>query len=117
MVTIENGYLTTSPYSKHTDSKQYFIPSSVHKENVVDNIPKKVGMRLHVRRLCLDRVEGDRIFADVSDEYRAYMEAREYDPVNIHGHFAETAKSKKTTCSEESGKKRKEMKGKPNIFC
>ena len=75
-VTIENGYLITSPYSKPTDSKQYLIPSSVHKENIVDNIPKTVGMRR--RRLCLDRVEGDRIFADALNEYRAYMEARTY---------------------------------------
>ena len=59
MVTIENGYLITSPYSKPTDSKQYLVPSSVHKENIVNNIPKTVGMRL--RRLCSDRVEGDRI--------------------------------------------------------
>ena len=60
-VTIENGYLITSLYSKPTDSKQYLIPSSVHKENVADNIPKTFGKRL--RRLCSDRVEGDRIFA------------------------------------------------------
>ena len=58
-VTVESGYLITSPYSKPTDSKQYLIPSSVHKENIVNNIPKTVGIRL--RRLCLDRVEGDRI--------------------------------------------------------
>ena len=69
MVTAENAYLMMSPYSKHTDLKQYFIPSSVHKENVVNNSYKTVGMRL--RRLCLDRVEGDRIFAVASDEYRA----------------------------------------------
>ena len=61
MVTIGNGYLITSPYSKPMDSKLYLIPSSVDKEKVVDNIPKTVGMRL--RRLCSDRVEEDRIFA------------------------------------------------------
>ena len=66
-VTIENGYLITSPYSKTMNSKQYLIPSSVHKENVVDNIPKTVGLRL--RRLSSDRVEGDRIFADALDDY------------------------------------------------
>ena len=93
MVTIENGYLITSPYSKPTDSKQYLVPSSVHKENVVNNIPKTVGMRL--RRLCSDRVEGDRIFAEYLDEYRAYMEARGYDPMNIRGHFAEIANLKR----------------------
>ena len=113
-VTVENGYLITSPCSKPTDSKQYLMPSSVHKENVVNNIPKTVGMRL--RRLCSDRVEGDRIFADALDEYRAYMEARGYDPMNIRGHFAEICKPEKTRCSEESGKKKKKMEGKTNIF-
>ena len=92
-VTAENGYLITSPYSKPTDSKQYLIPSSVHKENVVNNIPKTVGMRL--RRLCSDRVEGDRIFADSLDEYRAYTEVRGYDPMNTCGHFAEIANLKR----------------------
>ena len=67
--------------------------SSVHKENVVNNIPKTVGMRL--RRLCSDRVEGDRIFADALDEYRAYMEGRGYDPMNIRRHFAEIANLKR----------------------
>ena len=69
------------------------IPSSVHKENVVNNIPKTVGMRL--RRLRSDRVEGDRIFADALDGCRAYMEARGYDPMNICGHFAEIANLKR----------------------
>ena len=40
-VTVENGYLITSPYSKPTDSKQYLLPSSVHKENVVNSIPRQ----------------------------------------------------------------------------
>ena len=67
-VTVQNGYLITLPYSKPTDSKQYLMPSSVHKENVVNNIPKTVGMTL--RRLCSERVERDRIFPDASDEYQ-----------------------------------------------
>ena len=77
LITIKDGFLITSPCSKPTDSKQYLVPSSVHKLSVVENIPKTVGMR-H-RRLCSDRVEGDKIFADSLDEYRAYMEARGYD--------------------------------------
>ena len=81
--------MITSPYSKPTDSKQYLVPSSVHKPSVVKNIPKTVGMRL--RRLCSDRAEGDKIFADSLDEYRAYMEARVYDSRSIQGHFAEIA--------------------------
>ena len=45
-VTIENEHLIMLPYSKPTDPKHYLIPSSVHKENVVGNILKTVGMRL-----------------------------------------------------------------------
>ena len=78
-VTTEDGYLITSPYSKPTDLKQYSIPSSVKKENIVDNIPKTVGVRL--RRLCSDRVEGDRIFANALDEYRAYIKVRGEDMI------------------------------------
>ena len=32
--------------------------------------------------MFLDRIEGDRIFADTSDEYRAYMEV--FWPVLLH---------------------------------
>ena len=82
---------------------------------MVNNIPKTVGMRL--RRLCSDRVEEDRIFADALDEYRAYMEARGYDPMNIRGHFAEIANLKRQDAPKKVGKKKKEMEGKTNIFC
>ena len=114
MVTVENGYLITSSYSKPTDSKQYLIPSSVHKENVVNNIPKTVGMRL--RRLCSDRVEGDRIFADALDEYRAYMEGRGYDPMNIRGHFAEIANLKRHDALKKVERRKKKWKKRPVFF-
>ena len=42
LVTIKDGFLITSPYSKPTDSKQYLVPSSIHKPSVVENIPKMV---------------------------------------------------------------------------
>ena len=89
LVTIKDGFLITSPYSKPTDSKQYLVPSSVHKPSVVENIPKMVSIGL--RRLCSDRVEGDKTCADSLDEYREYMEARGYDSRSIQGHFAEIA--------------------------
>ena len=50
---------------------------------------------MRLRRLCLDRVEGDSTFADALDEYRAYMEERGYDPMNILGHFVEIANLKR----------------------
>ena len=114
IVTTENGYLITSPYSKPTDSKQYLIPSSVHKENYVNNIPKTVGMR--PRRLCSDRVEGDRIFADALDEYRAYMVARGYDPMNIRGHFAEIANLKRQDALKKVERRKKKWKERPIFF-
>ena len=113
-VTVENGYLIRLPYSKLTDSKQYLIPSSVHKENVVNNMPKTVGIRL--RRLCLDRVEGDRIFADGLDEYRAYMEARGYDPMNIRGHFAEIVHLKRQDALKNVERRKKKCKERSIFF-
>ena len=68
---------------------------------------------MRLRRLCSDRVEGDRIFADALDECRAYMEARGYDPCNEYSWTLRgNCKPEKTRCSEESGKKKKEMEGK-----
>ena len=97
-----------SPYSKPTDSKQYLIPSLAHKENVVD---QTVGMRL--RRLCWGRVEGDMIFADALDEYRAYMEARGYDPMNIRGHFVEIANLKRQDALNKVDRRKKKWKQGP----
>ena len=106
--------MITSPYSKPTDPKQYLIPSSVHKENVVDSTPKTVGMRL--RRLCSDRIEGDRIFADVLDEYRACIEARGYGPMNIRGHFVDTANLKRQDAPKKVERSKKKWKERPTFL-
>ena len=83
----------------------------ISKENFVNNISKTVEMRL--RRLCSDRVEGDRIFADALDEYRAYMEARGYDPTNIRGHFAEIANLKRQDALKKVEGRKKKWKERP----
>ena len=111
LVTIKDEFFITSPCSKPTDSKQYLVPSSVHKPSVVENIPKTVGMRL--RRLCSDRVEGDEIFADSLDEYRAYMEARGYDSRSIQGHFAEIANMRRKDSLKKVERRNKQWKDRP----
>ena len=103
-----------SPYSKPTDSKQYLVPSSVHKPSVIENIPKTVGMRL--RRLCSDRVKGDKIFADSLDEYRAYMEARGYDSRSIQGHFAEIANIRRKDSLKKVERRNKQWKHRSIFF-
>ena len=72
---------------------------------------------MKLRGLCSDRVEGDRTFADALDEYRVYMEARGYDPMNIRGHFAEIANLKRQDALKKVERRKKEMEGKINIFC
>ena len=114
LVTIKDGFLITSPFSKPTDSKQYLVPSSVHKPSVVENIPKTVGMRL--RRLCSDRVEGDKIFADSLDEYRAYMEARGYYSRIIQGHFAEIANMRRKDSLKKVERRNKQWMDRPIFF-
>ena len=81
---------------------------------VFDDIPKTVGMRL--RRLCSDRVEGDRIFADALDEYQAYMQTRGYDPMNIHGHFVEIANLKRQDALKKVERRKKKWKERPVFF-
>ena len=75
---------------------------------------------MRLRRLCSDRVEADRIFADALDEYRAYMGARRYDPMKIRGHFAETANLKRQDALKKMERRKwKEEKRngrKTNIF-
>ena len=112
IVTIKDRFFITSPYSKPTNSKQYLVPSSVHKPSVIENIPKTVGMRL--RRLCSDRVERDKIFADSLDEYRAYMEARGYDSRSIQGHFTEIANMRRKDSSKKVERRNKQWKDRPN---
>ena len=90
------------------------MPSSVHKPSVVENIPKTVGMRL--RRLCSDRVEGDKIFADSLDEYRAYMEARGYDSRIIQGHFAEIANMRRKDSLKKVERRNKQWMDRPIFF-
>ena len=108
LVTIKDGFLITSPCSKPTDSKQYLVPSSVHKPSVVENIPKTVGMKL--RRLWSDRVEGDKIFADSLDENRAYMEARGYNSRSIQGHLAEIANMRRKNSLKKVERRNKKWK-------
>ena len=72
---------------------------------------------MRLRRLCSDRVEGDRIFADALDEYRAYMEARGYDPVNIRGHFAEIANLKRQDAVKNVERRKRNGRKNQYIFC
>ena len=107
--------MITSPFSKPTDSKHYLISSSINKENVVDNIPETVAMR--PRRLCSDRGERDRIFADALGEYRAYIEARGYDPMDIRGQFLEIANLKGQDGLKKIKRRKKKWKQIPIFIC
>ena len=64
---------------------------------------------MRLRRLCSDRVEGDRIFVDALHEYRAYMEARGYDPMNIRGHFVEIANLKRQDALKKVERRKKNI--------
>ena len=70
---------------------------------------------MRLRRLCSDRVVGDKIFADSLDEYRAYMEARRYDSKSIQGHFAEIANMRRKD-SLKKVEEKQTMEGQTNFF-
>ena len=56
------------------------------------------------------------IFADALQEYRTYTGVRGYDPMNIHGHFAEIANLKRQDALKKVERRKKEMERKTKTF-
>ena len=77
-ITLTNGRLSTSLYSKPTDSHLYLDNSSCHPEHVIKNIPK--GQFLRLRRICSDTTD----FIRECNRYIAYFIARGYDKDKLY---------------------------------
>ena len=72
-VILKDGKLTTSVYSKPTDSHLYLSQQSNHPRHMIDNIPKSQFLRL--RRICSDTSD----FMDQCNRYMEYFVNRGYD--------------------------------------
>ena len=72
-VTNKNGKISTSVYSKPTDSHLYLSQTSNHPKHVLKNIPKSQFLRL--RRICSDSSD----FMNQCNKYMDYFTNRGYD--------------------------------------
>ena len=84
MISIMNGQLFTTVYSKPTDSHLYLQSDSCHPKQSFKGIQKGVALRL--RRICTTVEEYD----TKSKEYTAYLVARGHDPLSVLSTFEST---------------------------
>ena len=81
LISILNGRLETTVYSKPTDSHLYLHATSCHKKSSIEGIQKGVALRL--RRIC----SRDEDYELKSKEYGAYLVSRGHDPKLVRKNF------------------------------
>ena len=99
-VRINDGKLSTTVYSKSTDSHLYLNTDSNHPRHVVKNIPKSQFMRL--RRICSD--SGD--FLIQSDRYMKYFVNRGYEETKLKSTIREVSQMKRDDLLDDQKKKK-----------
>ena len=72
-VMMKNGKISTSVYSKPTDSHLYLSQTSNHPKHMINNIPKSQFLRL--RRICSEASD----FMEQCKKYMTYFKNRGYD--------------------------------------
>ena len=85
-VKLNDGIISTTIYSKPTDSHLYLNSGSNHPSHVIRNIPKSQFMRL--RRICSDTVD----FSNQCARYENFFVQRGYDAQKIRNTIREIAK-------------------------
>ena len=81
LITKVGNMLTTTVYSKPTDSHLYLHGTSCHPQSSKNGIP--IGVATRLRRIC----SSDEEFAKQSTTYMAYLAAREHQPKVIKESF------------------------------
>ena len=94
------GKLTTTVYSKPTDSHLYLNTKSNHPSHVVKNIPKSQFMRL--RRICSE--SGD--FLIQSEKYMKYFINRGYEEGKLKSTIREVSQMKREELLDDQRKKK-----------
>ena len=72
-ITLKDNHLSTTVYSKPTDSHLYLHATSCHNSKSINGIPKGVALRL--RRICSSENE----YRNKSEEYTSYLTNRGYE--------------------------------------
>ena len=89
-IMLHNNYLSTTVYSKPTDSHLYLHATSCHSSASINGIPKGVALRL--RRIC----SSDNEYNEKSDEYMSYLTDRGYKQKKIEKTFKNIEKLPRT---------------------
>ena len=79
---LRNNKITTSVYSKPTDSHLYLYANSCHKKSTIKGVQKGVALRL--RRICSTENE----YKTKSNEYMSHLTNRGHDPSEVKKSFA-----------------------------
>ena len=95
-----NYLLSTSTYSKPTDTHQYLSPKSCHPRSNIEHIP--YGVIHRIRR----NASSNPIFNEQAVRYKAYLMKSGYEEEHIDDQFCKILKYKRKTLIEER-KKRK----------
>ena len=77
LITLENGKLFTTVYSKPTDGHLYLHDSSCHPKGVKRAV--QYGTALRLRRIC----SSDHEFQTKSREYKGYLVSRGHNPLEV----------------------------------
>ena len=101
LITIIDGKLETTVYSKPTDGHLYLHHNSCHPKGTKIGVQKGVALRL--RRICTS----DEEFAKKSKEYQAYLVSRGHDPEDVIENFEKV----KTISRSDARKKKNEETG------
>ena len=96
-ISIINGQLETTVYSKPTDSHLYLHARSCHKPSSIRCIQKGVALRL--RRIC----STDNEYSSKSIKYQDYHNRRGHDPKKVHDTFEKTSKITRNGARKKDG--------------
>ena len=88
MVKIENDHLTTKPYTKPTDRKQYLLPSSCHPSHIIRSIPYSQCLR--ISRICTH----DHDFEREVSNLKGYFLKRDYEESSVNDAIQRVTKAR-----------------------
>ena len=106
-VSLSNGYIKTSVYSKPTDAHLYLNKKSCHPTHVIKNIPK--GQFIRIRRICSDMED----FLFHSDIMKKHFKLRGYNEIDLTRTISEVQKMKREELLKD---KSREINGRGRVF-
>ena len=105
-----NGKISTTLFSKPTDSHLYLHSKSSHPRHVINNIPK--GQFLRLRRICSDTVD----YISNANLFVQYFCNRGYDKKIVQSAAKSALKTNRSDLLKRKGENKKECPDNQSIF-